>query len=244
MKSIDRSILIAVPVIVALAAFYFLVVSPKQDEVKKLDARVSTLQTTVEQQRATVAQGIEARKGFPRRYHRLVVSGKAVPSKDETASLLVQVNRAAIGSGINFKSISGGGDSAGAAGAASAAPAPTTTTTPTASAPGITPVSYSLTFEGTFFQIADFIARMDRLVNPKGQRIASDGRLFTISDFSLGPNEIKPLPALAASLSVSAYSADPTLSLGALATSTATPASSTTVPPTDTSTTTGTPATP
>jgi Tfp pilus assembly protein PilO len=230
MKNADRTILVAVPLVVLLAVFWFLFLSPKQDQVKQLDAKVTSAETAVATAQQTVSEGVGARKGFPRAYHRFVVSGKAVPTKDETASLLVQINRAAGASGIDFKTITSGGAGAGG----TAATTTTATTIPTATPGGLTPVSYSLTFGGTFFQIADFIARLDRSVNPKGQRIASNARLITISGFTLTPDDSLPPPSLSASVTVSAYSADP--SLGAAA-------GATTAAPTTTTPTTTTPAT-
>jgi Tfp pilus assembly protein PilO len=204
MKGADRNILFVVPVIVVLAAIWVLVVSPKQDQVKKLDTQISGLQSSVQQQRQTVQQGRLARKHFPRDYHRLVVTGKAVPAQDEAASLLVQVNRIAAHSGVDFQKISQGGDQAASSGTSATASAPTTGATSVGPA-GLTTLPYSLTFEGNFFQIADFIARLDRLVDPRKGRIAADGRLTTIDGFTLAPEGTKPLPALVATLSITTY---------------------------------------
>jgi Tfp pilus assembly protein PilO len=206
MKGADRNILFVVPVIVVLAAVWVLLVSPKQDQVKKLDTQISTLQSSVQQQRQTVQQGRQARKHFPRDYQRLVVTGKAVPTQDETASLLVQVNRIAGHSGISFESITQGGSDASSSGTSPTAAAPTTVSGGATPGPGgLTTLPYTLTFNGTFFQIADFIARLDRLVDPKKGTIAANGRLTTIDGFTLGADEKKPFPALLATVSLTTY---------------------------------------
>jgi len=239
MKGADRNILFVVPVIVILAAVWILVVSPKQDQVKKLDTQISGLQSSVQQQRATVQQGIQARKHFASDYQRLVVTGKAVPAQDEAASLLVQVNRIAGLSGVKFQKISQGGDQAGSSGASATTPAPTTVSGGATPGPGgLTTLPYTLTFEGNFFQIADFIARIDRLVDPKGGTIAANGRLTTIDGFTLGADGTKLYPLLLATVSVTTYmTPDAQAAAAGAAAPAAAPASSATPAPTSSSST-------
>jgi Tfp pilus assembly protein PilO len=197
----DRMILLAVPAIAALVAFWFLVIAPKQDQVKKLDAQVSQLNGEVQKQRAAVSQGLAARKEFPRDYHRLVVMGKAVPVQDETASLMVQINRIARRSGVGFEKIDLSQDS-GSTAPAVAPPTTTPTATPTTpteaessllpinatvGSAGFPVIPFELTFGGSYFQIANFLAGVDGLVKAKGDRIDSNGRLVTVNSFTLAP---------------------------------------------------------
>jgi Tfp pilus assembly protein PilO len=228
MSARDRNIVLAVPLIVAVIAFWLLLVSPKQDEVKKLDAQVSKLQSTVQAQQGSISQGRQARKGFPSAYHRLVVTGKAVPVEDETASLLVQVNRAALASGVSFEGITQGSGGSETSGTSTSSTGTDTSASGAASVDGLTALPYALTFKGTFFQIADFISRIDRLVKPKGNRIASNGRLTNIDGFTLGPDEPRPLPALLATVNVTTYLGGPAPAAAGAAGSAATPAASTT----------------
>jgi Tfp pilus assembly protein PilO len=231
MSARDRNILLAVPLIVALIAVWLLLVSPKQDDVKKLDAQVSELQSAIQTEQGAITQGLQARKQFAGAYHRLVVTGKAVPVKDETASLLVQVNQAAVTSGATFVGINQGNGEGVASGASdtSASSAGTdTSASGVASVDGLTALPYNLTFQGTFFQIADFISRIDRLVKPKGNRIASNGRLTTINGFTLGPDDPRPLPALSVTVDITTYLAGPAPAAAPASGSTAAPAASTT----------------
>ena len=105
MKGNDRMVLLVVPLIAAVAAFWFLAVSPKRDKAKTLDSQISKLQSDVTAQRQATREGQQARKHFPRDYHRLVVMGKAVPADDETASLLVQIGKIASRHGVSFRAI-------------------------------------------------------------------------------------------------------------------------------------------
>ena len=53
---------------------------------------------------------------------------------------------------------------------------------------------YTLTFNGNFFQIADFIKGLDSLVKTQNEKVAVDGRLITIDGFSLTPDEEAGFP--------------------------------------------------
>ena len=200
MRGTDRNILLAVPLIAALVAVWFLVLSPKQDQVKTLDAKVVSLQSSIQSQQGAIAGGLQARKHFSRDYHRLVVAGKAVPVEDETASLLVQINRAAGAAHVGFQGIVQGTGSTGAATSSTGSG-----TTPTIDASGLETFPYDLTFTGNFFQIADFLSRIDGLVKPRGDRIASNGQLTTVDNITLAEDQNKGFPVLTAAIGITTY---------------------------------------
>jgi Tfp pilus assembly protein PilO len=125
----DRVILLSLAIVGLLAAFYFMILSPKRDEASKLKAENTQLQASIDEQKAVAAFAEEARQDFPRYYSRLVVLGKAVPDQADQASMLVQLSQIADSSGVEFRSIK----VAEGAGAASTSTSPTgaTTTPPT-----------------------------------------------------------------------------------------------------------------
>jgi Tfp pilus assembly protein PilO len=238
----DRILLLAVPLLAVVVGFYFFVLAPKQDKAKKLDAQVTQLRSDLQTQQAEAQKGLAARKSFPQDYHRLVVMGKAVPADDETASLIVQINRIADDSGVSFRKI----DLAQSTSTASSVAPTTTTGVPTETTASLLPIGatigsanlpvlpYSLRFHGDYFQIADFMAGIDSLVSANKGRVQADGRLVTIDAFKIAPSEQGP--GLDADLSVTTFvtSADQGLTAGATpagpaaTTTTAAPASSTT----------------
>jgi Tfp pilus assembly protein PilO len=243
MKTSDRSLLLVVPLVAAVLAFWFLVLSPKRDEANKLGDQITKLERSVADQKEAADQGLVARKSFPSDYHRLVVMGKSVPADDDTASLLVEVNRIAQGTGVDFRAIQLTDDATAPTGTTVAPPAPgaptatapppepeagtegessTTTASTTAAAPteaaaavlpigatvgsaGLPVLPYNLTFRGTFFEIADFMAAIDRMVDTGRATIASDGRLVTIDGFSLSADQDHPFPNLKVQLLVKTY---------------------------------------
>ncbi len=198
MKS-TNGLIVAMLLIVGIAvAFWMLALGPKRDEAKKLDAEVEKLEASLALHRSEVDRGEEARRQFPRDYQRLVVLGKAVPNDDDTASLLVQVSSIAKRNEITFRdfklSTAEGSEEA-------VATAPPEGASPSEAAAALLPLGatvgsaglavmpYTMTFEGNFFEIADFIKEVDQLVKTNNEGVAVDGRLITLDGFSLKPDE-------------------------------------------------------
>jgi Tfp pilus assembly protein PilO len=87
-------------------------------------------------------------------------------------------------------------------------------------AAGLPAMPYNLTFEGGYFDIADFLKGVDDLVNLRGSvQVSADGRLLTIDGFSLTPTDgANPRdPSLSVTLAVTSYvtPSDQGLTLGA-----------------------------
>lgn len=258
-----NSVIVAVLAVAVLAiAFWMLLLGPKRDEASKLSAQVKEAKASLTQHRAEVAQALEAREQFPVNYQQLVVLGKAVPGDDDTASLLVQLNRISERAGVSFQTLTleaaegeapappapsapeapstEGAASEGSAGAPASLASPTevaASTLPLGAAigpAGLGVMPYTLTFNGDFFHIADFIKGLDSLVKTQNARVSVDGRLLTINGFSLAPAPEGGFPSLEATFSVTTYLTPPEEGVTAGATpaapapATATPAATTT----------------
>jgi Tfp pilus assembly protein PilO len=233
-----NSVIVAVLAVAVLAiAFWILLLGPKRDEASKLGADVEEAKASLTQHRAEVAQALAAREQFPVNYQQLVVLGKAVPGDDDTASLLVQLNRISERAGVSFQTLTleategeapappapsapeapstEGAASAGSAGAPASLVSPTevaASTLPLGAAigpAGLAVMPYALTFTGDFFHIADFIHGLDALVKTQNARVSVDGRLLTINGFSLAPAPENGFPALEATFSVTTYLTPP-----------------------------------
>jgi Tfp pilus assembly protein PilO len=206
---------------VIAGAFWVLALSPKRDEASKLDAQLKQLEGSLAQHESEVATAEEAREEFPVDYQHLVVLGKAVPADDETASLLVQVNRIADGAGVRFQTLkleAGSGESGESGSVSTSATEPVSATEAAASLmplgasvgpAGLAVMPYELTFTGDFFKIADFIKGLDSLVKTTNEKVGVDGRLITVDAFSLSEDSEAKFPALQATFSVTTYLTPP-----------------------------------
>ncbi|HEV2791014.1 MAG TPA: hypothetical protein VGV69_06920 [Solirubrobacterales bacterium] len=240
MNQTNRTIVAAVALAVVAIAFWMLALSPKREEASKLGTEVEQVRSTLVQHQQEAEVAAEARREFPADYQRLVVLGKAVPGDDDTASLFVQINRIAAEAGVKFRNIELSQEGAGEAAAPPVAATAGTNVPPTEAEASLMPLGagvgpaglavmpYTLTFDGSFFEVADFIKGIDALVETEAGQVAVDGRLLTINGFSLAPAENKGFPALKATFSVTSYLTPPTQGVTAGATEatppTATPA--------------------
>lgn len=224
-------------VAVLAIAFWLMLLSPKREEAKKLDAHIETLEFSLSQHRSEAESAAAARRAFPHEYQRLVVLGKAVPGGDETASLLVQLSHLAAKSEVGFQNLTlNSGSSEGEEPEAAAGGFTSPTEAEAALLPlgasigpaGLAVMPYELTFEGSFFQIANFIEGLDKLVKTSNQNVAVNGRLITVNSFSLTPAEEEGGSKLQASFSVATFLTPPGQGLTAGATPASPEAESTT----------------
>lgn len=225
MSSSNRVIVAMLAVAALAVAFWMLLLSPKKEEVSKLDKQIVQQEEQLSVHQAEVEQGRVAHKAFPIAYRQLVVLGKAAPADDDTASLLVQLNQIAAGSKVRFENFvlaPAGGESeapepapAPEPGQAQAYPAPTevaASTMPLGASigpAGLAVMPYTLTFKGSFFHVADFIHGLDSLVRTTNEEVEVTGRLITINGFILKGDESKGFPALEASFTVTTFLVPP-----------------------------------
>lgn len=95
MTARDRMVLSVVVAVPALAAFWFLLLSPKRDEAKSLDGQIGTTQSQLSSAQASIAQSQVAARSYPSSYATLARLGKAVPTDPQVPSLIYELNSAA-----------------------------------------------------------------------------------------------------------------------------------------------------
>ncbi|HEX5713763.1 MAG TPA: type 4a pilus biogenesis protein PilO [Solirubrobacterales bacterium] len=231
--STHNQTIIAIIALVGLAiAFWALVLSPKREEASKLSTQADQLRASVAESQRQVEEAEAAKREFPTDYQRLVVLGQAVPDNEETSSLLVEVSRVARQADVRFESIELESEGSGEApeispsttppGAEGSAGVPASNTVPpTEAAASLLPLGasigpaglgvmpYKLAFSGSFFQMADFIAGIDKLVGGGEETVAVDGRLITIDGFTLKEETGRGFPHLEADFAVTTYLTPP-----------------------------------
>lgn len=256
MSDSNRLIVAAAIVAVTVAAFWFMLLAPKREEATQISTKVDALEAKVAQVRQQADAAEAAKDGFAEDYEQLVLLGKAVPGDEDTASLLVQLDEVAKQAGVEFQSLQLGesGDTAAAAPAAAPAPpAPAAEGAPVVAPPteasastlpigaaigeaGLAVMPYNLSFQGEFFEIADFIKGLDDLVKTTNGQLAADGRLITVDAFGLEVDDKAGFPVLQANFSVKTYLTPAGQGVTAGATPVA-PAPVSTTPPATTTTT-------
>ena len=149
MRRNELNIVVGLLVVGLLAAFWFVIFSPKKQEASQLQDQIDGLNASLSQAQQEVADAEQAQKSFGIDYRRLVVLGKAVPADSDQSSLLVQLQHLADRSGVQFQTFdlnnSGGGST----------PPPTTSTTSTSSSDSSSSSTTSTTTDSTTTTAAD-----------------------------------------------------------------------------------------
>jgi Tfp pilus assembly protein PilO len=223
MKSESTKTALAVVFVIAIAAgFWLILLSPKRDQVNELKKQAATLSTELEAAQNQADQALAAKKNFGVDYAHLVQLGKAVPADAGTPSLLVELQTLGELSRTEFMSISLGGGEGG--GEVSTEGLESTTLPPlgsTSGPSGLLAMPYTLEFQGGFFEVADFLQRLDSLVKTKNGGVDAHGRLISVDSFELSPgggSKGGASSALSAHIDVSTYVTPPGQGLTAGAT--------------------------
>lgn len=198
----------------AVAAFWFLVLSPKREEITTLEGSISTKQGEVAQAQQMLATYETARASYKKNYATLTRLGKAVPADDDVRSLMVQIESTADGTGVDFQQIElGSGLSGGDSGSSEAA---TPADGELAAAPGTIPVAggalsampFNFAFTGGFFDLSTFFARLEHFVTVNNQRLDATGRLLRLETVSIAPSS-KGYPDMKAQVGAATYVVPP-----------------------------------
>ena len=202
-RQIPAAAVIALALLIVAAIGFFLLVKPKMDESSTLDERIAEFQSKIDvalaAQRASGGEAIKVADLF-----RVT---KAMPDTTDMSSVILELNAVATASGVEFISI-----------------APQA---PVAREGGFLAVPIKLTFEGSYYDLTDFLFRLRNLVIVRDGELESSGRLFTLDAFDLHEGSLG-FPQVQAAITLSAYSYSPAPAAAAPATTP--PATTTTTP--------------
>jgi Tfp pilus assembly protein PilO len=193
-----RILIVAVLALVAVGGYWKLELEPKRAEIATLDQQVATQEAQLAQTQSLIATYKGARDAYKVNYASVVRLGKAIPSDDDTRSLVVQLDTAAKRSGVDFDALNVNGGGAGGSGAGTVA-------VPGAiNAGAFSAMPFSLGFTGNFSTLGEFLARLERFVTLKGEEIQVNGRLLRVESISLKPAE-GGWPGLGVQIGASSY---------------------------------------
>ena len=123
MSDRDRKIVLLLVPVILIAAFWFFVLKPVNEDVAKARTELSSHQERADQARGQLSGAQNTKQDFATDYAEIVRLGKAIPSQVDMPSLIVQLDRAAAGTGARFTRIAVGDRQTVAAPVATPAPA-------------------------------------------------------------------------------------------------------------------------
>jgi Tfp pilus assembly protein PilO len=172
----------AATALVIAAAGWFLLIKPKQNEAKTLDASIVTVEQSIAARRAELARPKAEIRVKPSDLYRL---SKALPGNPDIAGVMLEVNRLAALHGITFRSIR------------SNSPVPATSYM-------VHP--FEVVLEGRFSNVSSFLGDLRKLVRIKKEQIDVRGRLFAVDTLALSkPDGEKKFPTVKATVTLDAF---------------------------------------
>jgi type IV pilus assembly protein PilO len=161
-------------------AGWFLLVRPQGAKLKSLKQQTAEVQAKVNSYQQQVAAARAAPKIEVADVYRLA---KAMPDRTDMPDLLLELSQLARDTGIRFDSIS---PQSGAAIASYQV------------------IPISVTFNGNFYNLADFLYRLRSLVSVHGGRLDATGRLFSVDTLTFNESPLH-FPQIQASLVIDAF---------------------------------------
>jgi type IV pilus assembly protein PilO len=191
-------------------AAWFIVVHPQSGKVASLKKQAADVQAKIDAYHQQVTAARSAPKIEAADVYRLA---KAMPTQTDMPDLVLELSALARDTGISFDSIS---------------------PQPVAAVGSYSVLPISVTFNGNFYNVADFLYRLRSLVTVHAGRLDATGRLFSVDTLAFNQGA-KKFPQIQATLVIDAfvYAAAPA------STPAATPSTTTTT--TETTTTSETP---
>jgi type IV pilus assembly protein PilO len=182
-KSLSQNALIGIIVAGVLVfglAVWFLLVHPQGGKVANLKEQSRAVQDKIDAYHQQVAAARTAPKIEVADVYRLA---KAMPSKTDMPDVVLELSQLARDTGIRFDSIS---------------------PQPIAPIGSYSVLPISVTFNGNFYNLADFLYRLRSLVTVHGGRLDATGRLFSVDTLTFNESQNK-FPQISATLVVDAF---------------------------------------
>jgi hypothetical protein len=172
-------IVVAAVLVVGLAG-WFLLVRPQGAKLDNLKRETADVQQKIDAYKQQVAAARAAPKIEVADVYRLA---KAMPDKTDMPDLLLELSQLARDTGIRFDSIS---------------------PQPIAAVGSYQVLPISVTFNGNFYNLADFLYRLRSLVSVHAGQLDATGRLFSVDTLTFNESPLK-FPQIQASLVVDAF---------------------------------------
>jgi hypothetical protein len=210
MTSRDRLVIMIVAGVVAVGAIWMLVIQPKRDQSNALAGQVAAAQKQLDTARTLTATAEADRAAFASNYEAVAKLGEAVPSDDNTPSLVYQLQDAAHRAGVSFQSLvlnSWSSTSTPAPTTGSSTSQAVTATLPPGAAvgsAGLPTLPFTFIFRGNFFHLANFFDRLERFVVATNRSVSVSGRLMSLNAISLAPAS-SGFPQMTATISATTY---------------------------------------
>lgn len=190
MKKRDIGILIGLGAVVVLVAWYFLVIGPKRDTIAETDRQLQQEKKTFDENQARVKRLGEERNAAKQTMAEILKLNKLIPVDAQVPSLIVELQQSASEAGIKFIKIEPSDAIAGTE--------------------GNTIVPFEMKFQGDFYDVNDFLYRIENYARMEGNDVNVSGRLLSVVALTLDEPDLDPkFPQVLATLNINAFMTSP-----------------------------------
>ena len=171
---------IGLAILIVAAVAYFVAIRPVRAESTRLDGNIADLQTKIDAARLAARPSTTPKI----RVADLFELSKAMPDETDMAGIVLELNSVAEATGIRFQQIE--------------------PKTPAPPVDGYSVLPITLKFEGSYYDLADFLFRLRNLVGVRDGELSASGRLFTLDSLDLH-QAATGFPNVDADITVSAF---------------------------------------
>ena len=189
MKKRDISILIALGVVVFLVAWWFLIIGPRKDETAQKEKDYEVAKQSYDQNRGRVQRIDEERSAARQATADLLKLSKLIPADSQVPSMIIELQSTANDAGIKFLKI--------------------VPNTAVAGTEGGTIVPFELNFQGQYYDVNDFLYRVENFARMEGNDISVGGRLISIVSLEMSEPNMGEFPDVLVKLGANAYMTSP-----------------------------------
>jgi len=194
-------IIVGVVAVVIAVLWYFFLFTPERKKYSDLTAQYQTEQTTLTATQQKITQYEAYKKTAPQAEADLIRLHKVMPAEDAIPSFLVSLTQTAKASGLSVTSI-----------------------TPQENAPGVPFTVQPIQFivDGRYFDVEDFLYRLQNDVEIRNQQFLVTGRLFAVVGLSFAQSSNHgTYPYVSVTLTVNGFQWSPSGSTSTTTTTTA-----------------------
>jgi len=188
-KKRDIGILIGLGVVVLIVAWWFLIITPMRDDIDSKDTQYQSEKQKYDQNYERVQRIDDERNSAKAAASDLLKLNKLIPADSQVPSMIVELQASANDAGIEFMKI-----------------APDI---PVAGSDGSTVVPFSLAFQGQYYDVNDFLYRVENYARMDGNDISVSGRLISVVTLEMSEPSIGQFPEVLAKIGANAYMTGP-----------------------------------
>lgn len=181
----DIIILAAIGLVALIAVWYFFLISPKRSEITTVNEEARVEQETYERNTARLKKLDQERMAAQESRGELLKLEKLIPGDEQIPSLIVELQQSANDAGIDFVRIE-----------------PDLAVT---ASDGSAVIPIQIKFEGRFFDVNEFLYRVENYARLEGNEVNVSGRFLSVVDIKLEEGEFKKWDYVTVTLGINAY---------------------------------------